>query len=173
MKNILCFLFIVISFSQCKSQKKEITINEKEIIDKVTNSLLDKWHKAGAEANFDNYFNSMGPTSVFIGTDASENWNKDQFMKFCKPYFDKGKAWSFKAFDRNIYINKSGDFIWFDELLETWMGTCRGSGVIEKKGEEYKIKHYVLSVAIPNDDVNKVIEAKKKNDSIFLKSKLK
>ncbi len=32
-----------------------------------------------------------------------------------------------------------------------------------------EIKQYVLSVPIPNDDIQAVILAKKKNDSIFLK----
>ncbi len=49
------------------------------------------------------------------------------------------------------------------------MGTCRGSGVLEKKENSWKIKHYVLSVAIPNDDVQAVILAKKKSDALFLK----
>ena len=48
------------------------------------------------------------------------------------------------------------------------MGTCRGSGVLEKKDKKWKIKHYVLSVEIPNDDVQTIIAAKKKSDSIFL-----
>ena len=34
----------------------------------------------------------------------------------------------------------------------------------------WTIKQYVLSVSIPNDDINKVISVKKKNDSIFLKT---
>jgi hypothetical protein len=90
-------------------------------------------------------------------------------MDFSKPFFDKGKAWDFKTLERSIYVNASGDFVWFDELLNTWMGTCRGSGVLEKSNNEWKIKQYVLSVSIPNDDVQAVIKAKKKNDSLFLK----
>jgi hypothetical protein len=49
------------------------------------------------------------------------------------------------------------------------MGTCRGSGVLEKKEDSWKIKQYVLSVAIPNDDIQAVIDIKKKNDAVFLK----
>lgn len=112
----------------------------------------------------------MDSISVFIGTDATENWSKKQFEKFSKPYFDQGKAWSFSAIDRNIYVNEAGNFLWFDELLDTWMGTCRGSGVLEKKQGQWKIKHYVLSIEIPNSDVQAVISVKKKSDSIFLSS---
>ncbi len=50
--------------------------------------------------------------------------------------------------------------VWFDELLDTWMGTCRGSGVLEKNNKEWKIKQYVLSVTIPNDSIQKVIKLK-------------
>ena len=112
----------------------------------------------------------MDSVSVFIGTDASENWEKKQFQDFSKPYFDKGKAWDFKTLERTICLNPSGDFAWFDELLNTWMGTCRGSGVLEKTTNGWKIKQYVLSITIPNDDVQAVILAKKKRDDLFLKT---
>ena len=167
-KNIL-FLLILPFITSCSSTKKSISIDYKNTIKADANLVLNNWHLAAAEANFDAYFDKMDTISVFIGTDASENWTKKEFSDFSKPYFDKGKAWDFKTLERNIYVNTSGDFVWFDELLNTWMGTCRGSGVLEKKGKIWKIKHYVLSVSIPNDDVQKVIVAKKKSDSIFLK----
>jgi hypothetical protein len=42
-----------------------------------------------------------------------------QFQAFAKPFFDRGKAWSFKAIERHIYVDKSGKMAWFDELLST------------------------------------------------------
>ena len=169
MKKSILFLLIFPFITSCSSTKKSISIDYKNTIKTEVNLILNNWHLAAAEANFDAYFGKMDTISVFIGTDASENWTKKEFSDFSKPYFDKGKAWDFKTLERNIYVNTSGDFVWFDELLNTWMGTCRGSGVLEKKGKTWKIKHYVLSVSIPNDDVQKVIAAKKKSDSIFLK----
>ena len=167
-KLILFFTFLMV-ITSCFTAKKSIsTENKKEIKTKI-NTVLNDWHLAASEANFDNYFGKMDSISVFIGTDASENWTKKAFADFSKPYFDKGKAWDFKTLERNVYINQSGDFAWFDELLKTWMGTCRGSGVLEKTKDGWKIKQYVLSVAIPNDAVQKVIEAKKKSDAAFLK----
>ncbi|MCG1035404.1 nuclear transport factor 2 family protein [Polaribacter sargassicola] len=166
MKNyvfVLLFLILFLGFSQHKEKAET-----QHSIKKQVNIILDNWHKAAAEANFENYFNLMDSVSVFIGTDASENWNKKEFKAYSKPYFDKGKAWSFKALERNIYTNTDLNFVWFDELLDTQMGTCRGSGVLVKKDNTWKIKHYVLSIAIPNADISKVIEAKKKNDAAFL-----
>lgn len=124
------------------------------------NSTLDAWHKAAAEAKFDTYFNLMAEESIFIGTDATENWDKKAFMAFAKPYFDKGKAWSFTALERHIYFDASGKTAWFDELLNTQMKICRGSGVLIKVGKEWKIKHYVLSMTIPNDNTDEVIKVK-------------
>jgi len=169
MKKHTTILLLSLLMMACKVSKKVISNEQHKAIKAEINTTLNNWHLAATEANFDDYFGKMDSISVFIGTDASENWNKMKFAKFSKPYFDKGKAWDFKTLERNVYVNESGDFVWFDELLHTWMGTCRGSGVLEKKANGWKIKHYVLSVAIPNDDVQKVIAAKQKNDSIFLK----
>jgi hypothetical protein len=166
MKKIILLVFAFTIFNSCKNNVPKADKNK---VTQEVNTILNNWHLAATEANFDNYFNKMDSISVFIGTDANENWIKKDFAAFSKPYFDKGKAWDFKTLERNIYTNKSGDFVWFDELLNTWMGTCRGSGVLEKSNNSWKIKHYVLSVSIPNDDVKAVIAAKKKNDSIFLK----
>ncbi len=124
------------------------------------NTVLNNWHKAAADAKFNEYFNALSEESIFIGTDATENWNKKAFMDFAKPYFDKGKAWSFTALERHVYFDKSGKIAWFDELLNTQMKICRGSGVLVKEGKEWKIKHYVLSMTIPNDNTNEVVKTK-------------
>ena len=138
--------------------------SEKEIIERQ----LDAWHLAAAEADYDAYFSLMTGNAVFIGTDATENWQLDAFKQFSKPYFDKGKAWSFQAVERNIYLDNTEQIAWFDELLDTWMGICRGSGVVLLESGEWKISHYVLSATIPNDDMDAVISIKKEKDSLQL-----
>lgn len=122
--------------------------------------LLNNWHKAAAEARFDDYFEALDEQSVFIGTDATENWDKPAFMKFAKPYFDRGKAWNFTVLERHIYLSKDGKTAWFDELLNTQMKICRGSGILIKTKKGWKIKHYVLSMTVPNDNVDEVVKIK-------------
>ncbi|GEP50136.1 hypothetical protein FNO01nite_08080 [Flavobacterium noncentrifugens] len=124
------------------------------------NTLLNNWHKAAADAKFDSYFSFMSFDAVYIGTDASENWNMDQFKAFAKPYFDKGKAWNFTALQRHIYFSTDGNLAWFDELLDTQMKICRGSGILKKENGQWKIAHYVLSMTVPNADADKVTAIK-------------
>ncbi|WP_431126430.1 nuclear transport factor 2 family protein [Flagellimonas flava] len=130
--------------------------------------LLDAWHLAASNADFDGYFSKMTDDGVFLGTDATENWQNKEFREFSKPYFDRGKAWSFTAVERNVYINESKDFAWFDELLDTQMKLCRGSGALKKENGQWKIAHYVLSIAVPNENVSELIELKKEKDSLLL-----
>lgn len=122
--------------------------------------MLDNWHKDAAEANFKNYFDALTEDSFFMGTDATENWNKTAFQEFAKPIFDKGKAWNFTSLERNIYFSSDKKIAWFDELLDTQMKICRGSGVLALVDGKWKIKHYVLSMTVPNDNVDQAIEIK-------------
>jgi ketosteroid isomerase-like protein len=133
------------------------------------NNTIDRWHIAAAEANFETYFDLLTEDAIFIGTDAAEVWNKNEFMTFSKPYFDQGKAWDFKSIQRNIYLDPTGNMAWFDELLETWMQLCRGSGVLKKENGQWKIAHYVLSITIPNEEIDPVIVLKKERDSLYVK----
>ncbi|WP_373057677.1 nuclear transport factor 2 family protein [Zunongwangia sp. H14] len=159
MKNFF-LLFLAVSITGNAQDLSSGNSVKKEI-----NHTLNQWHKAAATANFDAYFNLMTKDAVFIGTDASENWQNEEFRKFSKPYFDKGKAWDFKVLERNIYLGENGKYSWFDELLDTQMGICRGSGVLENNNGEWKIKHYVLSISIPNENVEEVTRLKKSFDT--------
>lgn len=122
--------------------------------------VLNQWHEAAAKADAINYFGVMTEDAIFIGTDATENWDKKAFQAFAKPYFDKGKAWDFKPLERHVYFSPDHKTAWFDELLDTWMKICRGSGVMVKVGQQWKIQHYVLSMTVPNDNTDAVIKAK-------------
>lgn len=140
--------------------------NDKETI----NQTLDNWHKAAAEAKFEAYFSYFTNDAIFIGTDATENWTMPQFKTFAKPFFDRGSAWNFKVLERNIYTDKTQKIVWFDELLDTQMKICRGSGVLIKVKNEWKIKHYVLSATIPNEKINEVIKIKDSIESKIIQN---
>lgn len=151
---ILIFSFLSLnSFAQNKKFNPETEITK---INKTLNDL----NLFAAKADYKNYFNLYAENSTFIGTDATEVWDKKEFMAWAKPFFDKGKTWDFTSLKRNIYFSPDGKLAWFDELLNTQMKICRGSGVLEKINGDWKIRQYVLSVTVPNEIVNDVTKIK-------------
>jgi hypothetical protein len=132
------------------------TVNQqKEVI-----SMLDSFNRAAANADYKTYFNFFTDYAVFAGTDAKERWDKKEFMVWAKPYFDKKKTWNFTALERHIYIDSPGTHAWFDELLDTQMKICRGSGVLVKEPNGWKIMQYILSATIPNEIMDSVVKIK-------------
>jgi hypothetical protein len=144
---------IVLTSTVCYSQQDLSSINK----------FIDNWHLAAAKADAKVFFGSMEENGVYIGTDKTERWTKTEFIKFAKPYFDKGKAWDFKPFDRDVHVTKDGKVVWFSELLTTWMGTCRGSGVMISTPEGWKITQYHLSVTVPNEIIKDFISLVEKS----------
>lgn len=146
MKKLLIIL-LLFTVTQAFSQADTVAIHK----------FIDGWHLAATKADANAYFGAIADQGIFIGTDATERWNKQQFLAFAKPYFDKGKAWDFKAYGRSVHVSNDGRFVWFSELLTTWMGVCRGSGTLEKTPQGWKIQQYHLSVTVPNDLVRDFI----------------
>lgn len=120
-------------------------------------AVLDGFHAAAASADEERYFAALAPDAVFLGTDGTERWTRDEFRKWAHPYFAKGKAWTFKTTSRWISFAPDRTVAWFDELLDSpHMGLCRGSGVLVWSGGAWKIAQYNLSIPIPNDLVDGV-----------------
>ncbi|MBV8325320.1 nuclear transport factor 2 family protein [Chryseobacterium sp.] len=151
--TLILFLF---GFSVLSAQSKKGFEKEKTEI----GAMLDAFNTAAAKADYTAYFNYFADESTFIGTDATEIWNKKEFMVWAKPHFDKKKTWNFTSLKRNIYFSNDGKLAWFDELLDTQMKICRGSGVVEKINGNWKVKQYVLSMTVPNEVVDKVVPEK-------------
>ncbi len=150
MKIIFFLLFILYS---CNS----FTQKEIQTLDK----LIDSWHSAASNADFNAYFSPSSIDFIFLGTAPGERWSKKEFQDFSKPYFEKGKAWDFKPSMRKWNFSKDGKTAWFDEDLKTWMEDCRGSGVCIKEKGEWKIAYYNLTVLIENEKIKDFIELRK------------
>lgn len=126
-------------------------------------SMMNRWHHAAAIADENVFFGSMTSDGIYIGTDASERWLRDELAQWSKKYFDRESAWAFTPLSRTIRVAPGGQIAWFDELLDTWMGVCRSTGVVMLQDNEWKIAHYQLSVTVPNDkieDFKKLIDKK-------------
>ena len=154
--SIVLISFLIFSIP-VSAQKKGFYENvQKKNVAKV----LDDLNTFAANADFKNYFDLFAQESQYIGTDATEVWQKQEFKDWAKPYFDKKTTWNFKSLKRNIYFSKDGNYAWFDEVLDTQMKICRGSGVLEKIGGKWKIRQYVLSATVPNEVMSEVIKTK-------------
>ena len=153
------FIFLVVIcsmlFFSCKNNVVDTAADKKQII-----AMLDSFNAAAAKADFKTYFDFYTNDAIFTGTDATERWDKKAFMLWAKPIFDKGHAWNFTALQRNIYFDKTGELAWFDELLNTQMKICRGSGVLVKQGTDWKVQQYILSTTIPNNQLDSIIKIK-------------
>jgi len=130
-------------------------------------SILDQFHQAAADANADKYLGLLHNEAVFLGTDASERWTKEQFTQFVQPYFTQGKGWSYVSKQRNINLLTKNSIAFFDELLHNkHYGTCRGTGLLIKTNQGWKISQYSLSLPVPNDiakDIVKVVKTYEMN----------
>ena len=125
--------------------------------EKEVNELMDNWHKAAATADSTNFFGSMAKDGIYIGTDATERWLREEMANWSQQYFQRASAWDFTPLKRTVYLDADQEIAWFEESLDTWMGECRASGVVHQEKEGWKIKHYHLSVTIPNDNINQFL----------------
>ncbi|HEX4957382.1 MAG TPA: nuclear transport factor 2 family protein [Lacibacter sp.] len=161
--KVLLTILMASGWMACQTPLPDKTGAEQQI-----HALLDSFNAAAARADYNRYFSYYAPDAVFIGTDATEHWNKEEFMIWSKPYFDRGRAWNFTSMQRHIYFDTTGQLAWFDELLHTQMKICRGSGVVVKQGTDWKVKQYVLSMTIPNALVDTIVPMKAfQEDSII------
>jgi hypothetical protein len=161
--KLLCTLFITVllySFSEHTGRSLQNNFTDTASSKKQIASILDSFNIAAAKADFNTYFNYFADDAIFIGTDATEHWDKKSFMVWAKPYFDRKRTWDFTSIDRHIFFNKTGDVAWFDELLNTQMKICRGSGVLVRQGNDWKIEQYVLSMTIPNSKSDSIVKIK-------------
>ena len=81
-----------------------------------------------------------------------------EFRAYAKDAFEHKRTWEFVPSERKLTVEKGLKYAWFDEQLDTWMGPCRGSGVLVNDGEGWKIEQYNLTVLVPNDKMNDFLE---------------
>lgn len=167
---VIAVAVLSLLYTACTSSEKNEPVRDTAAEKKQINAMLDSFNMAAANADYNTYFNFYSEDAIFTGTDATERWDKNQFMVWARPHFDKGRAWAFTSMERNIYFDKTGQLAWFDELLNTQMKICRGSGVVIKEGDAWKVKQYILSTMVPNDKLDSVILMKaQQEDSIINK----
>lgn len=121
--------------------------------------VLDRFHRAAAEADGAVYFSLLTDDAVFLGTDITERWSVDQLKVFAGPYFSKGQGWTYVPSNRNIALLPGGSVARFDEILSNESyGACRGTGVVILTPEGWRISQYSLTIPIPNELAKDVVD---------------
>jgi hypothetical protein len=128
------------------------------------NAFVDTWHDDAAHARLA-FFDKIASDGVYIGTDKTELWHRDDFKVWAKRFFERKSAWTFHPIRRNVYASADKSMIWFDELLDTQMGVCMASGVIRKTASGFEIVHYQLSMAVPNEVGGQVTKLIKESEA--------
>jgi hypothetical protein len=128
------------------------------------NAFVDSWHDDAAHARLA-FFDKIASDGVYIGTDKTELWHRDEFKVWAKRFFERKSAWTFHPIRRNVYASADKSMIWFDELLDTQMGVCMASGVIRKTASGFEIVHYQLSMAVPNEVGGQVTKLIKESEA--------
>ena len=153
MNSLIILLFILVN----TNDKKEI------------NKVLDNLHYYASKADGKNYFNLFDEDAVFFGTDSKERWPIAEFKTYTTERFSDGIGWTYYPINRNIYIDKDKNTAWFDEELNNdKYGVFRGTGVLIKTENGWKISQYNLLLPIPNElliDYSKQIKMFLKNDN--------
>ena len=143
---ILLFVTLFSCAQNIQSQQTDIA---------AINKVLDDYHQAAANGEWDIYFDLMSDDGVFIGTDAGERWVKQEFRQ----YSSGSNGWVYTPQQRNVNITPDGLSAWFDEaLLSQSYGSSRGTGVLISTAVGWKISQYHLTLPIPNGMVRGITD---------------
>ncbi|MBL8679213.1 MAG: nuclear transport factor 2 family protein [Myxococcales bacterium] len=118
-------------------------------------AVLDDWHAAAAASDLERYMRHISDQGVFLGTDATERWTKDQFRAYATRPFSERRGWSMRSTRRAVMVR--GDVAFFDEDLDAVnLGAARGSGVLVRDGGRWQIAQYNLAITVPNERFEEV-----------------
>ncbi len=131
--------------------------SEAEVVVAVE-EVLHSLHQAASTADGKRYFSLFTEAAVFLGTDPTERWPIDEFKAFAEPYFATGQGWTYVVKARHVEIAPGAAMAWFDETLDNESyGECRGTGVLVRTEQGWRIAQYNLTIPIPNDLTSDVV----------------
>ena len=154
---LLCLCVLILPLGACANQPTRHAFEDD--LDRLeVNMVLTAWHLAADHGLYEFYFDQMTDDAVFMGTDASERWTKDEFMAYAREPFSDGHGWSYEQVEHHVAFSHDHRTAWVDEILENEQyGTMRGTAVLELINGEWKIAHYSLTFLVPNERAGEVV----------------
>ena len=114
-------------------------------------ATIDAFHAAAAAADEEAYAATLSDSIVFLGTAPGERWEGAAWRSFVHSYFARGKGWTYVSSDRSVVVGPGGTTAWFDETVENQhYGTCRGTGVLRRERDAWRIEQYNLTIPVPD-----------------------
>ncbi len=112
--------------------------------------VLVTLHQRASEADFEGYFDLYHERAVFLGTDRDEYWPLPAFKRYTRARFETGTGWTYHPVERFVHV--AGDTAWFEERLRhDRYGETRGTGVLLRTRDGWKVTQYNLTLPIPNE----------------------
>jgi ketosteroid isomerase-like protein len=125
----------------------------------AVSGVLDALHQAASDGDFERYFGQYAEDFIFLGTDATERWDRAQFMEYARGPFSQGRGWTYTMIERHVYVAPGGQAAWFDERLDNAnLGETRGTGALIKEGGAWKVSQYNLTIPVPNELARELAE---------------
>ena len=147
-------------WTSCSSPEDQTACSETHPLNQI-HEVMDAWHHAASVADSTTYFGTMASDeSIFIGTDETERWTTLEFKSWSRRYFQRASAWTFVPVAGERHVHTQGDVAWLDEKLDSeHMGRCRGTAILTFDHDSgfWKIAHYTLSYAVPNEVADSVM----------------
>jgi ketosteroid isomerase-like protein len=114
-------------------------------------AVLDAVHEAAAAADEEAYAATLAGSIVFLGTAPGERWQGSAWREFVHSYFSRGKGWSYTPSSRSVELADDGLTAWFDETVDNeHFGACRGTGVLRRCDDGWRIQQYNLTIPVPD-----------------------
>lgn len=113
---------------------------------------LVAFHRAGREADIDAYIGWLAEDAIVLGTDASERNPPAALHDMLEPWFSAGKGLDTDPVVVHVSESADGRFAWFDgRFHKPSLCELRGSGLLRHGPDGWKIVHYNVAFALPND----------------------
>ncbi len=127
-------------------------------------ATIDGFHAAAARGDKTAYLDTMTEDGVFLGTDEWERWPKvPTFTSYVSDRFADGGGWTYRSVERNVTLAENGHTAWFDEVIVSSSDArFRGTGVLVKANDQWKIAHYAMSFLVMNEIWDDVIRLNQK-----------
>mmetsp|Transcript_21757 Transcript_21757/g.36635 ORF Transcript_21757/g.36635 Transcript_21757/m.36635 type:complete len:191 (-) Transcript_21757:158-730(-) len=129
----------------------------------LTLKKLHDSHPNSENPSFKRYFSCFSPDARFLGTQATDNWDMEEYKRYLLPLYTSQRQRVIpvkpQEESRKITICAGGWFATFDEVLlgldekQRLKSELRGSGsmIYNNDTDSWMILQYHLSIPIPND----------------------